>query len=206
MYTCSALALIAPRWSLSPGFNPAQGESFRSGSGWVASCSPRNPRGRAQAVREQREGSERSSGVSIPSFPGRTHPKRARGGSGLQARRGVPEGERGAGVCVARSGEQRGSAGHTGRGRNLSALAAVDPRDPEPFSSSRRWREEPCVTGTVLQWPGSCCRRRLLTWAGLVEVVGAGRHGGGHHTAVPGQRQDREDPQQSAGSGGRRRG
>ena len=36
--------------------------------------------------------------------------------------------------------------------------------------------------------------------------VGAGRHGGGHHTAVQGQRQDREDAQQSTGSGSGRRG
>ena len=36
--------------------------------------------------------------------------------------------------------------------------------------------------------------------------VGAGRHGGGHHTPVQGQRQDREDAQQSTGSGSGRRG
>lgn len=33
-----------------------------------------------------------------------------------------------------------------------------------------------------------------------------GRYGGGYHAAVPGQRQDREDAQQSTGSGSGRRG
>lgn len=37
-------------------------------------------------------------------------------------------------------------------------------------------------------------------------VGSVGRDGGGYHAAVPGQRQDREDAQQSAGSGSGRRG
>ena len=59
----------------------------------------------------------------------------------------------------------------------------------------------------------SSSRRVVAPWSPAADVgrlggatVGAGRHGGGHHTAVQGQRQDREDAQQSTGSGSGRRG
>lgn len=168
--------------------------------------SPRNPRNR-----EPREWSQ-PSGFLIPSVPGPTRPKRAREGSGLRDPPAWLSQPKFAGRRNGRRCERRwvrvaeGMGTRAGGDRNLSPLAAVAPGGPEPFFSCRRWWAEACGNGTVLQLPSSRRGRRLLTWAALVGAVGVGRHGGGHHTAVPGQRQDREDAQQSAGSGGGRRG
>lgn len=135
MHTCSAVALTAPRWSLSTCFGPAQGGSSRSeirlsrlwshatGAAGLSQC-----------------GSTRRGGAFwLPdlALPGPTLPNRAPGSPrAVKLDQIYPE-ERGASVRVSRLRAPREPVTRAGGGRNLSSRAAVGRRRPEPFFSRR---------------------------------------------------------------------
>lgn len=178
MHTCSTLALIASGKSPCTCFCPPQGESLRSRVrlGCLQGApdpGPPRTRGRPSQWKSPERGASllasRSSRSLGPSAPSGTSPCG-------QALRALPGGEEGAGARAAGSRPPRSRAG---RARNLSPLAAVTPRRPEPFFSRRAGagrgggrRAEPDRSPGGRE--GARRRRKLLTWAGREGGRGCG--------------------------------